>query len=70
MHATEMKTKRHYTAPVTQRATVELEGGFCGSIANGSTKIKATEHTTGFEGTWKQTDEGVGDDANFGISWE
>lgn len=27
-----MKIKRHYTSPVTLRATVELEGGFCGSV--------------------------------------
>ena len=38
MHATEMKTKRHYTSPVTRRATVELEGGFCGSIIDSSAK--------------------------------
>ena len=28
-----MKIKRHYTSPVTLRAAVELEGGFCGSIS-------------------------------------
>lgn len=33
-----MKIKRHYTSPVTCRATVELEGGFCGSIIDSSAK--------------------------------
>lgn len=42
MHATEMKTKRHYTSPVTQRATVELEGGFCGSVVEDSKAGYAT----------------------------
>ena len=50
MHATTMKTKRHYTAPVTQRATVELEGGFCGSIMeNADSRTSAQSHETGFD---------------------
>ncbi len=48
MHATTMKTKRHYTTPVTQRATVELEGGFCSSIYGPGT-VEASEHKTGTE---------------------
>ena len=49
MHATEMKTKRHYTSPVTQRATVELEGGFCGSVVLGENdrSINALGHEVG-----------------------
>lgn len=38
MHATKMKMKKTYTSPVTQRATVELEGGFCGSIIDDKAK--------------------------------
>ena len=48
MHATEMKTKRHYTAPVTQRATLELEGGFCGSIYK-EKDVKVMGHEVGNE---------------------
>ena len=44
MHATTMKTKRHYTAPVTQRATVELEGGFCGSVVSNPMNVNTTGH--------------------------
>ena len=46
MHATTMKTKRHYTAPVTQRATVELEGGFCASVVKEDPRslIETTGH--------------------------
>lgn len=47
MHATEMKTKRHYTSPVTQRATVELEGGFCASVVK--EKPRSFIETTGHE---------------------
>lgn len=46
MHATEMKTKRHYTSPVTLRATVELEGGFCGSVIKDNTAGYATVIST------------------------
>lgn len=52
MHATTMKTKRHYTAPVTQRATVELEGGFCGSVGGEiqtNTRVESAKHDTGFD---------------------
>lgn len=41
-----MEEKKHYTSPVTQRATIELEGGFCGSIY-GPNPVKASEHETG-----------------------
>ncbi len=69
MHATEMKTKRHYTSPVTQRATVELEGGFCGSITQeGTITVKSStqeyeeiEANNGFDGT--------GSGENFSIDW-
>lgn len=46
MHATTMKTKRHYTAPVTQRATVELEGGFCGSVVKENPRTGFVETTS------------------------
>lgn len=49
MHATEMKTKRHYTSPVTLRATVELEGGFCGSVIEDNTAGYATVTSTAQE---------------------
>lgn len=40
-----MKTKRLYTAPVTERAIVELEGGFCGSVDEKSDpKVETTGH--------------------------
>lgn len=42
MHATKMKMKKTYTSPVTQRATVELEGGFCGSVVEDSKAGYAT----------------------------
>lgn len=69
MHATTMKTKRHYTSPVTQRATVELEGGFCGSISEQQTvSVKSMtqdyeeiEANNGFSGT--------GSGENFSIDW-
>lgn len=45
-----MKIKRHYTSPVTLRATVELEGGFCGSIMENAEKTTtAKSHETGFD---------------------
>lgn len=69
MHATTMKTKRHYTSPVTCRATVELEGGFCGSISEQQTvSVKSMtqdyeeiEANKGFSGT--ESGE------NFSIDW-
>lgn len=63
MHATEMKTKRHYTTPVTQRATVELEGGFCGSIYGPNT-VESKGHEMGNEYTFDN--DGVG--GNFGTT--
>ena len=42
MHATKMKMKKTYTSPVTLRAAVELEGGFCGSVVEDSTAGYAT----------------------------
>ncbi len=46
MHATEMKTKRHYTSPVTWRATVELEGGFCASVVRENPQTGYVETTS------------------------
>ena len=75
MHATTMKTKRHYTAPVTQRATVELEGGFCGSIYE-TKSIEAKGHEVGNDYTF-DTADGVGGTMNgtastdgFSVTWE
>lgn len=65
MHATTMKTKRHYTAPVTQRATVELEGGFCGSVMVNPSTVEASEHETGFDNT-KETNP---DSFEFSTEW-
>ena len=41
-----MKTNKIYQAPTIERATVELEGGFCGSIdENGkNAKVETTGH--------------------------
>ena len=74
MHATTMKTKRHYTAPVTQRATVELEGGFCGSISEQQTvSVKSMtqdyeeiDASSGFGGT----KTGTGENEEFSITWK
>lgn len=45
-----MKIKRHYTSPVTLRATVELEGGFCGSIIDSSAKtVNITSSAQGYD---------------------
>ena len=70
MHATEMKTKRHYTSPVTRRATVELEGGFCGSITEENTMtVKST--TQGYsEIDAKNGFVGTEEGDNFNITWE
>lgn len=68
-----MKTKRHYTAPVTQRATVELEGGFCGSVYENNA-IQAQGHETGAEYTFDvygmkdtKTDNPSND---FSVTWD
>ena len=73
MHATTMKTKRHYTSPVTQRATVELEGGFCGSVYENNA-IQVQGHETGAEYTFDV--DGVGGTINnntsndFSVTWD
>ncbi|MBO5678655.1 MAG: hypothetical protein J6S11_01670 [Bacteroidaceae bacterium] len=41
-----MKTNKIYQAPTIERATVELEGGFCGSIDESQ---KSNVETTGHE---------------------
>lgn len=74
MHATTMKTKRHYTAPVTQRATVELEGGFCGSIMENRT-IETKGHEVGNDYTFDVSGtggkaNGVDSDDGFSIKWD
>lgn len=70
MHATEMKTKRHYTTPVTQRATVELEGGFCGSIYE-TKGITIKSHEIGEEYDFNGSDQvgTAGSEDAFSISW-
>lgn len=40
-----MKTNKIYQAPTIERATVELEGGFCGSIDESQkSKVETTGH--------------------------
>lgn len=70
MHATKMKMKKTYTSPVTQRATVELEGGFCGSITQERT-ITVKSSTQEYEEI-KASDgfDGTGEDAGFSITWK
>lgn len=69
MHATEMKTKRHYTSPVTQRATVELEGGFCGSITQEKT-ITVKSSTQDYEEIAAESGfSGTGTGNDFSIDW-
>lgn len=75
MHATEMKTKRHYTSPVTQRATVELEGGFCGSVVEDSKAGYATVTSSAqeyqvFEDTYTWGENGKQDGGTGTISWD
>ncbi len=70
MHATTMKTKRHYTTPVTQRATVELEGGFCGSIMDKSNAIEAEGHTVGGDYDFSNPGTDSEGNANFSVKWE
>ena len=72
MHATEMKTKRHYTAPVTQRATVELEGGFCGSFIDteGATNVtSSSQDFESFESSTNWGDDGK-QNTNDAILWD
>ncbi len=73
MHATTMKTKRHYTTPVTQRATVELEGGFCGSVYE-NRSIQSKGHEVGNDYTFDVSGTGAtanGSENNeFSIKWD
>lgn len=74
MHATEMKTKRHYTAPVTQRATVELERGFCGSIYETKSVVvrgheNGGDYTFDVDGTGG-TMNGASTSDGFSIVWD
>ena len=68
MHATEMKTKRHYTSPVTCRATVELEGGFCSSIVPKGYVETSSHERYSVEGNFNVSDRGATEDAQ--KQWE
>ncbi len=66
-----MKIKRHYTSPVTQRATVELEGGFCASVMeNKVNAVKSEGHTVGEDYNFDGGTSGGEGDAAFSITWE
>lgn len=71
MHATEMKTKRHYTSPVTLRATIELEGGFCGSVVEDSKAGYATVTSSAqeYESFEYSTVQGTNEDIA-AITWD
>lgn len=66
-----MKIKRHYASPVTQRATVELEGGFCASVMeNKVNAVEVTGHTVAEDYDFANpTQDASGNDA-FSITWE
>ena len=69
MHATTMKMKKTYTSPVTQRATIELEGGFCGSITQEGT-ITVKSSTQDYEEIAAEDGfSGKGSGENFSIDW-
>lgn len=71
MHATEMKTKRHYTSPVTCRATVELEGGFCGSVVLDDTRqVEAKGHEVGGDYAFDNDGSASGNDTSFSMTWD
>lgn len=48
-----MKRKKGYETPLIEKFRVELEDGVCatGSMVGGTTKVEASAHETGFEGT-------------------
>lgn len=71
MHAKKMKTKRHYTTPVTQQATVELEGGGCGSVIedNDGKSAKVVSTAQEYESFDANAYGGEGDNTAV-ISWE
>ena len=49
-----MERKKTYETPLIERFRVELEDGVCatGSMVGGTTKVEASAHETGFEGTY------------------
>ncbi len=66
-----MKIKKHYTSPVTLRAAVELEGGFCGSVVLGENdrSINALGHEVG--ATYESDDFGTGTNgSDFKVTWD
>lgn len=68
-----MKIKKHYTSPVTLRAAVELEGGFCGSIIDSSAKTvnitSSAQEYTEFSDTYSWDDSGNQTSGMGTISW-
>lgn len=65
-----MKIKRNYTSPVTLRATVELEGGFCGSIIDSSAKtVNITSSAQDYETFENSTSINAGE-TEAAITWE
>lgn len=63
-----MKTEReNYLKPQTIMEQVAMEQGICaGSIENpiaNDTKVKAMDHTTGFDGTYQETN------SPFSVEW-
>lgn len=66
-----MKIKRHYTSPVTLRAAVELEGGFCGSVVEDSKAGYATVTSSAqeYESFEKSTVQGPNEDIA-AITWD
>lgn len=67
-----MKIKRHYTSPVTLRAAVELEGGFCGSFIDtkGATNVtSSSQDFESFESSVNWGDDGK-QNTNDAILWD
>lgn len=57
--------KKKYNKPLTTATVVRSEMGFCGSIMNAPSKVKAEEHKTGFDNT-KEEDP---DEYTFSTEW-
>ena len=63
--------KKTDTSPVTQRATVELEGGFCGSVMqNHPNAVEVKGHTVGEDYDFAGGTSGSADGSEFNIIWE
>lgn len=74
MHATMMKTKKHYVAPVTLRVAVELEGGFCGSIYE-TKQVESAGHEVGGDYSFdvsvnSNNEQSIINDFGGSITWE